>query len=49
MEAVTDAYNVDMVMVPSHGLQASHCRAMDGTSVYAHHFAATLKKTRAAV
>ena len=44
MEAIADAHNVDMVMVPSHGLQANHCGAMDGTSVLAHHFATTLKK-----
>ena len=44
MEAIADAHNVDMVMVPSHGLQANHCRAMDGTSVRAHHSATTLKK-----
>jgi len=40
MEAIADAYNVDMVMVPSHGLQANHCRAMDGTSArasFCHH------------
>jgi transposase len=47
MEAIFDEHNVDMVMVPSHGLQANHCRAMDGTSVRAYHSATTLKKRSA--
>jgi len=47
MDAIADAHNMDKVMVPSHGLQANHCRAMDGTSVRAHHSATTLKKRSA--